>query len=227
MDYVYVCRSGDNEELRYSLRSIYKNCPEGNVWLVGGKPDWYTGNFIPVKNTTNKFENIKNCIKNASQQEGISEDFVLMNDDFFVLKPQSNIPTVHGGPLINRVNEYKRHVGSNSYVMLLSRTNSALRSMGIENPIDYDIHTPMIINKQKLLDVVDNKHSIRSWYGNIHNIGGTQIQDVKRYDSAKYSFKNYKELDSNNPFLSTDDKSFKQVHEYLDSLFSKPSPYEI
>ena len=48
MDFVYICKEGVNEELKYSIRSVVESFPESNIWVVGGKPDWYTGNYIQV-----------------------------------------------------------------------------------------------------------------------------------------------------------------------------------
>ncbi len=43
LDIVYfVKESAQNEELRYSLRSVEKNFPHRNVWFVGGKPKGLT-----------------------------------------------------------------------------------------------------------------------------------------------------------------------------------------
>ena len=75
MDYVYICRSGDNDELKYSLRSIEENMPEGRVWVVGHRPIWYIGDFIPVDDIGGKFDNIRNCIKTVSEHSEISDDF--------------------------------------------------------------------------------------------------------------------------------------------------------
>ena len=79
MDYVYICRSGDNDELRYSLRSIEENMPDGRVWVVGHRPLWYIGDFIPVEDIGGKFDNIKNCIKVVAENQDISNNFILMN----------------------------------------------------------------------------------------------------------------------------------------------------
>lgn len=226
MDYVYVCREGQNEELRYSIRSIVKNAPEGRVWLVGGKPDWYTGDFIPVKDTKTKFDNIKLCIKAAADNEDISEDFVLMNDDFFIIDKIDKISTVHGGSLLKRINDYKRHIGANGYIMLLSRTYSALTKVGIDDPLDYDIHTPMVLTKSKLGDIVDTPYSIRSWYGNLQDAGGSEINDVKMYASGQYAYRSYS-IDPNNPYLSTEDSSFSKVKDLLVAMFPDKSKYEV
>ena len=58
MDLVYICKPGDNEELRYSIRSAVKNLKFDNLYLVGGKPDWYDGKFIAVEPIPNKFKNL-------------------------------------------------------------------------------------------------------------------------------------------------------------------------
>jgi len=86
MDYVYVCRPGDNEELRYSIRSTVKNLPEGRIWVVGGKPDWYTGDYIYVQQTGIGHPNVWKQLDVICATEDISDDFVLMNDDFFTVK---------------------------------------------------------------------------------------------------------------------------------------------
>lgn len=41
MDILYLCRPGENLELRYSLRSL-RNVPHGRVWIFGDCPDWVT-----------------------------------------------------------------------------------------------------------------------------------------------------------------------------------------
>ena len=63
MDFVYICKSGDNEELRYSIRSVINSFPEAKVWLVGGKPNWYSGDFIEVDQRHHKYANAINNLQ--------------------------------------------------------------------------------------------------------------------------------------------------------------------
>jgi len=147
MDFVYVSKQGDNEELRYSIRSVRKNFLESNVWLVGGKPDWYNGNFIPVENISSKFNNIRNCIKQAALSKEISDDFILMNDDFFIIKEIDSMPVLHGGLLQDRISRYVEATGGNRYATLLSLTNLNLKRQGIKHALDYDIHVPIQLKK--------------------------------------------------------------------------------
>jgi hypothetical protein len=116
MDCVYVCRPGDNEELRYSIRSVVANMPHDNLWLVGYKPSWYMGNFISVPNTTTKFENIRLAIKAAAEHNEISDNFILMNDDFFVIKPANPEVVLHGGLLTDKISRYRSMLETGRYL---------------------------------------------------------------------------------------------------------------
>jgi hypothetical protein len=217
MDYVYICRDGENEELRYSLRSIEKNMPEGRVWLIGNRPKWYIGDLVYVKDVGGKFENIRNCIRVASEHLEISDNFVLMNDDFFALNKISIVPTLHGGLLIDKIERYKELGMASKYIKLLELTYKQLVSVGIKDPIDYDIHVPMIMNKNKLKESLDIAYFPRSTYGNFANIGGEKITDVKIYGSEKSKVS----TDAN--FISTEDKSFISLRKNL-LVNSFPTP---
>lgn len=221
MDYVYICRSGDNDELRYSLRSIEENMPEGRVWVVGHRPNWYIGDFIPVSDIGGKFDNIINCIKVVSKNKDISENFILMNDDFFALKKINDMPILHGGLLKDKIERYKEQMMASKYIKLLELTYKQLLGNNIKDPIDYDIHVPMIMNKEKLRESIDVAYFPRSAYGNLANIGGTKIKDVKMYGSAKIDQRN--SLD----FISTEDGSFISLRDsFLKHKFSKTGKLE-
>lgn len=229
LDLVYVCRSGENEELRYSLRSIEENLPGHNVVVIGHKPAWYSGDFIPVKDIGNKFFNISNCLITACNTPSISSNFVFMNDDFFLLKPLKRIPRLHGGLLSDKIEAYRALTGNtNQYTGLLSKTSNKLLSMGITDAIDYDIHVPMQFNKKKLLSVISHGHLPRSIYGNIFNVGGKSMHDVKRYNPKSRLSKRSPSLeDESLVFISSDDQSFETIKNHiLMDMFPKPSKYE-
>ena len=228
MDLVYICRSGDNEELRYSLRSAQENASYDNVWLVGGKPKWYVGDFVEVPNRSkNKFENIRECISVIPQIGSISDDFILMNDDFFFIKKTGPMPIYHGGLLIDKIKQYE-DFGARRYATLLSKTHNDLFRQGIKNPIDYDIHLPMPMNKQKLKYSIKKAYFPRSGYGNIHDVGGELIKDVKIYlPKSHLASKNYDFTDTSVAFVSTEDGSFENVYNsLLKNMFLMPSKYE-
>jgi hypothetical protein len=228
MNYVYICREGNNEELRYSIRSVEANLPKGNVWVVGGKPKWYTGLHIPVKSGLGKQRNAVQNLLMITESEEIPENFVLMNDDFFVVKPVLKIKTYHGGSLQDKINVRKALTPGSRYLSLLSRTQKALQKRGIEDPLDYDIHVPMPMTKSGLKTALDLGIQWRSAYGNIYKVGGTKIKDVKVYGSINFLELSYSPEPLEYEYLSTDDSSFPVVwKKMLKGMFPNPSSCEL
>ena len=221
-----MCRPGENEELRYSIRSVAKNAPVRNVWVVGDKPDWYVGNFISTIPIGNAFENVRNNLRKVIAHPEISEDFVLMNDDFFIIRNVNSVYPYYGGLLINRYREHLELAGFNFYANFLRKTDTALRQQGIKNPLNYELHVPMPFNKAKLAETIDAPFSIRSYYGNIHQIGGEEMEDVKIYSHPRFVHTS-STIDNGTPYLSTEDGAFHRVEDYLGDLFPEPSPYEL
>ncbi len=226
MDLVYICRKGDNEELRYSIRSIEKNFPGQKIWVVGYKPNWYSGPFMSIPDTSTKFNNIRIALTEVCKNPDISEDFVFMNDDFFLIKPIDKFINYNGGLLSDKINRYRQIGPTNSYLILLKNTFKYLKKNGVREPLDYDIHVPMIFNKTKLLEFSYLQFQPRSLYGNLLQIASETITDVKRYSPSSYmNILSYNKTEY--PFISSDDKSFNQLkEELLGQMFPEPSSYE-
>jgi hypothetical protein len=228
MHYVYICGPGENESLRYSLRSLEKNMPRGKVWVVGYRPDWYQGNFIKIENINkNKFDNIKNCLKRVIKSRRISKNFILMNDDFFAIRKIKDIPIVHSGLLEDKIKEYYVLGYGSKYTKLLQQTLKDLRAAGIQNPLDYDVHFPLPINKKQLKKTIDKAYFPRSAYGNLANIGGIKNNDNKYYFRGPLKSRSPDLEDLNLVFVSTETESFNYLKtQYFNVLFDKPSKYE-
>jgi hypothetical protein len=156
----------------------------------------------------------------------ISNNFVSMHDDFFIVNKIDSVPTFYGGLLEDRVNLYKKLSPSSSYTGLLANTYRRLVKLGIENPLDYDIHVPMVMNKDMLSQVIDMPYLERSNYGNIFNIGGTLSNDVKVYSKGRLSSRSYDFINGESYFLSTEDRSFDDVKDTLMSMFSEKTVFE-
>lgn len=220
MDYVYICRSGDNEELRYSIRSVVKYAEHDNIWVVGNKPDWYKGNFISVPDTGTKFNNITQCHKVICDSPKISEDFVLMNDDFFILKPIQNMPTFSDGLLEDKISHHMAINGLAQYTRVLTKAKKDLYRLKVYDPICYDLHVPMPFNKALLAPIALINYAPRTMYGNIYNIDAVDIKDVKIYKD-----RNNINIDESD-FISTEDNSFNLIKDRLKELFPEPTKYE-
>lgn len=225
MDIVYFVKdTKENEELRYSLRSL-KNFPHDKVWFYGGcpkglKPDYH----VKVnQNQSTKWENIFMMFKMACVNDKISKDFWLFNDDFFIMKPIKSGPNYYNGSLYKRVVTLEdTHNGFTPYSQQLRYTLQELEGMGCDT-LNYALHVPMKINKKKgqeLVNIMDGP-MIRCLYGNYFKIGGEDHSDFK-IDSIN---KKYRDGD----YLSTNDKSFNygEVGKQIRDIFSDKCKYEV
>lgn len=227
MDIVYPYKlSGTGEELRYSLRSL-KNLPHDEVWIVGDKPPWVQNvNYIRVpQNGPSKWANSRKNILTACEHPDISDDFILFNDDFFVMEEIQYVPTLHRGLITEVVDNFKRRNVNSKYVAGLVETAEMLRWAGVPDPMyAYNLHIPMVINKAKMLECFDYLKALslphvpycfhlRSYYGNFWQIGGTQAKDVK--------IRNNRSPVPPGPFLSTNNSSFRTNRVFQDRLTKK------
>jgi hypothetical protein len=229
MDLVYICRDGENEELRYSIRSAVNNLPHDKIWVVGGKPDWYTGNYIKVDQGRAKYKNARNSLKAICDSEEISESFILMNDDFYIINKVESVPYMYAGTLDDKIKQREDIFNGNTYTTLLRNTLGYLSRKKINVALDYELHVPMVMEKRKLSKVLKLSGLWRSVYGNVFNVGGVKIRDVKVYDKKdKFYINSY---DINNlelDYLSSNDDSFETVKTLiLEERFPFKTTYEV
>lgn len=229
MNFVYICRGGENEELRYSLRSLANSFPDASVWVVGGIPTWYSGNKISIEQNAGKWANAVNNLNAIIESPEIPEEFILMNDDFFIINKIDSIKHYHEGLLLDKIEKYDELKMDPNYVKKLGHTYARLQRMGVENPVSYETHTPMTMLKSRLAEVMQYcpPSLWRSMYGNVHNVGGEQIKDVKVYYRDRFATISHDYTASDLPILSTDDESFISVRDLvLKKKFTKKSKYE-
>ncbi len=247
MDIAYVFKTSpenDSQELRYSLRSL-SNLPHRNVFIAGEKPDWlvnsiylelfqepYTDNY-----ETKHFNVGRNLIALCSEP-GLSDDFVLMNDDFFIMQKMGAIPIRHWGSMDSVIAQYDvRYPKGNIYLNAMKRTRLELEKRGLSDLKCYELHVPFRVNKKKLLHLMEEFREIfwendtclsqwRTIYGNYYGIGGDFMEDVKVFREEK----------NNNPvlvvkeseFLSGTGWAFAEMDfgSYIRSQFPLKSSYE-
>ena len=245
MDLVYIVKVGDkNEDLRYSLRSVAKFVPHDKIWIVGYKPKWVTNvNYLPVSQSGNKWQNSVNNILAACNCKDISDDFVLMNDDFFAIKPIDDLKesiNVCLGLLDTTIASYNGKKANSPWKKGFFYVDSLLKQLKIEGPYyNYESHTPLLINKTNYLTVMKLKlvqdfmktnkvlHK-RSLYRNIDKINSkTLLTDVKINTDRDVSNKS-KICD----WLSVFDNqvgniSYSNLNSLLYNLFPDRCEYEI
>lgn len=224
MDVVYLVRhSAINEELRYSLRSLC-NVSHDRVWVVGWKPSWVGGvEHLPTRQDATTFENTLAGVLAACTHPDISEDFQLWNDDFYALHP-TTVPVWHNGPVTPNP---RRSVDRASWKEGRQLTLELLASWGIDPVLDYSLHVPMVLNRQRMLDALRRASDQpiralhrRTLYGNLYQVGGVEHPDVKILNKNDT-------WQPDQTWVSSSDRSFRgNLGEALRDHFPDPSPYE-
>ena len=227
-DIIYPVRPGDrNDELRYSLRALEANYPNhGDVWIVGHKPEWVTSvNYIPGNTADHPQANLWANLQAACQHPDISDNIVIFNDDFYITEPVAKIPTLYRSTLTEHLNLPRVKRGEQWWRDSLRATLAVLQTLGHNDPISYELHTPFPCSKRRMADTLNRFQNVtpdsppqwRSLYGNTHNIAGAQHKDGKAYRPGPLK----------PPFHSTDDRSFRHYRSQLQDMFPQPSRYEV
>jgi hypothetical protein len=226
MDVVYICRTGENEELRYSLRSLV-NINHDNVFVVGGKPQWYEGNHIRVEYTGTKYTHARANLEAVIKNQRISNNFILMNDDFYILEPIGDLGVYNQGLLKDKMETYLNFAPRSTYTKMIVDTYDFLLEQGYQKPLCYELHVPMVMNKVLLKKAMATRKLWRSVYGNFNNLGGIKMPDVKVYNEKGLENIKHDYLNSSQPFLSSQDNTFRELKDaLLHRLFQEKSQYE-
>lgn len=243
LDVVYPVRPSrsGNEELRYSLRTIEKSFPHRDVYVYTSKPiEWLSDNVHVqiVDELPNPNASVNNKLAMACANPNISDPFVMMNDDFFIMRKIQNLPDYCLGLMDSQIAARNQ---KDIYRGCLVRACNIIRmEYGVEFPLDYEIHAPVLFNKDELSEVC-HKHITqirRSLYFAVadqHLLPKQHLKvphDCKLYCPREWPFPWRimtldKLLESGAPIISTTDRYWTQEFAgYIKPLFNKPSKYE-
>lgn len=212
---VYTVRPGDdNEELRYSLRSLWRNVPHSEVWIVGHRPPWVSDrvSHLPIPGHPDKYLNQRQKLRAILPH--MPGPFVLWDDDNYALRP-GVVTLQHQGPLVRHWSRFAAIRPRAEYTRRLRRS---LDTLG-PDALSYEIHRPKPITPDALADALDrcDADPDLQWtqvYGNVQmQAGGEQVTDwLGWWPDA--------------PWCSTDDATFPAAEHALAAMFPDPSPYE-
>ena len=229
MDIVYPVKStNENIELRYSLRSL-QNIQHDRVFIIGDLPNFVQNViYIPIKSVNSRYVSTTNSLKTICINKEVSDNFIWMNDDFFILKPiQPNDLLLNRGKMNDIVSYYhKIHNSLTPYDRNVENAYKELKSMGFEEPISFELHCPIIINKYKFLTICDKIKTDalhcckRSLYGNYYIGNSNTIKDIKVLSNTIFDEKNY------DRFISCSENTFKKVEDFLKKNFPNKCIYE-
>ena len=235
MDILYLLKeSAENEELTYSLRTLV-NLPHDRVFFAGGCPKNIKNVIhIPVEQTGTKYDNSTANLIAACQDERLSNNFVLMNDDFFILSrlvnPEREL-NLDRGYAEDVYNWYaRRYPNQTIYMIGMEKTIKFLQGLGFNRPLSFELHIPMIMNKQNVLKMfclrgiekVSPLHK-RTLYGNLFMDDTKTVADNKILKKGIFIAGE----EAGKQFLSCSDDGWSRIKDFVADSFSSPSPYEI
>lgn len=199
IDLVYVLGTGSrwqDHEIGNSMRSVRKFVSNvRRIVVVGELPQTPTRvpfSYIPALDShANKQHNVRDKLLRAANESAVSQRFMLMNDDFFFLKPMdaAAFPTYRMGLLADHIKW--RMECPNTYLHALQWTRDQLEASGLPT-VDFEVHCPILYDKDKLKEVIDyfdwegmKKPLLRSLYGNFLKLDGTLVSDCKIEEPLK------------------------------------------
>lgn len=222
-------------ELKYALRSIEKNLSGWDrvVFIGCDFPGWLDimeCAFILMADIDGyKERSIYQKLLAACNSEMVSENFIYWNDDHFLLKPLhvSEIKYWHSGPLARR-NVYNRE---------RIKQENTLEFFSAElhpHVCNYDIHTPIIFNKQLFKEIFTPQQQelcIKSLYCNLMPIDINK--DYNKFEFMEdckivghFSKEEVKKKIEGRLFFSTNAICNETV-EVLEELFPEKSKFEL
>jgi len=227
----------DNQELRYSLRSLQYFKDLGLVYIIGHSPGWVE-NFIHIPcqdpYLCNKDANLISKLILGCCSKILSDKFLWFSDDQILLKECSSndflVPIIDNSHLIRNPTKPK-----NRWVMRLERTVAVLKERGHRWDC-YESHTPYLIDKElypKTLFQYDYGSDIgycgNTLYFNSLNIKGkeTAKDQIGLLLEPVHHVEKIEEICKNKMFLNYQDKAINEnLLLYLQKKFPNKSQYE-
>jgi hypothetical protein len=233
MTMLYIIGKGSinyNDELRMSLRTVEKFCPEVDRIIVAGELVPFLSKeveniYIPESDGNKEYRISQKILKAC---EHIKGDFIFMNDDFFFTRKQDWTlnyakPELKGIPKNGVIEHYQKAIeDTRKYLQSLSKTT-----------YHFDVHTPIVYNSEKFKALAShfekskettNGLVVKSLYGNIYGLEPCFYDDVK-LNALQTEREKQKARETH--CISCSDASWHQgVRSYLRELYPNKSKYE-
>lgn len=232
MDALYILGTGsewNNNEIRYSLRSLEENTDIRRVVIVGSCPLWLKNvEHIPARDMgRNKIRNTIEKLRIASESGLLDGEFLRMNDDFYFNEPHSTFPLYARRRLHETVK--KQQGGDNYYKTATRRTMELLNGAGFDNPWDYSVHFPLVMTAAKVLGVLEHfppEETGAYLFGTMYvHLTSPDAKPTLRPDFKVWGWREEFAL---LPFISSDNVAAKQENfrRWITDRFPRPSHWE-
>ncbi len=233
MDAVYLFGgTDDGAQLRHSLRTVANLRQVDRVAVAGIGPSWLSGEVLrvpPDNHGPGKHADTWANLRAACLDRRLSDEIVLMNDDFFALTPVDAIPVWHAGVLSARAPRSTHQD---------KRRDATLRALDqlAGGRLSYELHVPMVMHRRLMADLMRKVEELypprrghfdppvwkRTLYGNVAHPGiGDLHADVKLRDFTTVPA-------AGDLFVSTSDYTWRRgaVGRWLRERFDRPSRFE-
>lgn len=230
---LYIIKQGgstwDDNELRYSLRSVEKYGRNvEKVVICGHRPAWVQNvvhSTVPDPYAL-RYDNTWHKMKTMCHN--LQQPFCLMNDDFFLLKETDfdTLPDYYDGDINSLAARYRR---ISNYVSMLFQTKYILQKNN--RPLrNYAVHFPMIIDPVKMRPFFEHFGeepgvSFRVMYGNLCATNNVEKPDLKISEELSTA-EIEKRLAGQDMFSIGDNFLTNDGKAYLQHLFPHKSKFE-
>lgn len=222
----------NNNELRFALRSLCKYLPDhGSVIIIGTKPLFLQNIIhIPYRDRSEYPSiNIYRKTMEASMHPLISDNFLMMHDDHYLLPGYDPTKYYYN----HDVEEELRTADHILYKRVIRNTLNALINHSPDVTMwNYDVHTPIMYNKKQFLHVANQFQWLVDWglmnksiYCNYFNLPGTQILDGKIRLNKEYEY--LVEFIKDKVVLSSGDHINPAFKRLLNELYPDKCKYEL
>lgn len=158
--WIYWNTGANGDELRWSMRSVKKNfTSESELIVVGAKPDWFTGSYVPVRRVPagpdRRYRDSLNKLYQACLSDEVPDDFFWIMDDVYLMQPISfeelSRPRHYGYVSPGQAQNYSVR---NGWHEMKAKTFKAIDANGLACH-EWGTHLPHWINKSRFLDIYE------------------------------------------------------------------------
>lgn len=221
IDVLLPLRPGDNEELRFTLRSLETNYLPGvrDLYVIGSViPDWLTGHKFIEGNQydtapANVYDNIRRGCRHLDDRDRV----LIINDDFYTLEPVEHFPPAHRCTL----DEHLTRIKSDGW---WRASMTATRDLFGGDAWSHELHRPIEVDPALMADLLDKYADHdgpiqwRTMYGQHAYDSSTSYRDGKVYGRGH--------IPLGVSCISSTDRSFRYLIPQLSDLLPQPSRWE-
>lgn len=235
-DLVYPLKvAGDCDELKYSLRSLrHAEGLYGRVWVITRDPlpSWLTGvRVIRAGTPSGKPADVRRKIEAGCAHDEVSDRFLIMCDDFFLVEPVTEWAAFHMGPTSEYVARLRRQGAARGWLRGVTDTAEWMRSQGYGDVLARQGHRPLLWHKRNLFRACKRYPRNRQLDVNgLYDMAGAGPVGVRGMNSKiKTDAEFHAKIAARDiPWLSSNNTSFETglIGAHIRALFPDPSPFE-